>query len=175
MGACGDDVDPPSPPGDGGPDIDVPSFDGGPLFDAGPVVESPLRVDVTIDAADFEQFYIDPDNREFEPVTSVVFDGSSYENVQMEVHGGFARTRPKLSFRFRFDSDAPLTTDAFSGDTMEEHRRVVLQASWVDPTYARNCITFDLIRAEGGMAPRCNHAELYVNGEIGRASCRERV
>lgn len=129
------------------------------------MTESPLRVDVTIAAADFDQFYADPQNREFEPVTSVVFDGSTYENVQMEVHGGFARTRPKLSFRFRFDSDAPLTTDAFSGDAMEEHRRVVMQASWVDPTYARNCITFDLIRAEGGLAPRCNHAELYVNGE----------
>lgn len=139
--------------------------DAAPLGDAGPDVESPLRVDVTIDAEDFAQFYADPEDREFEPDATVDFDGTEYEDVQMEVHGGYARRFPKLSFRFRFDNDEPLSTDAFSGDEMEEHLRVVMQASWVDPSYARNCITFELIRAEGGLAPRCNHAELYVNGE----------
>lgn len=143
---------------------DAASGDAAPT-DAGPDVESPLRVDVTIDVDDFEQFYADPEDREFEPEVRVDFDGDEYEDVQMEVHGGYARRFPKLSFRFRFDNDEPLSTNAFSGDEMEEHRRVVMQASWIDPTYSRNCLTFELIRAEGGLAPRCNHAELYVNGE----------
>ena len=189
--ACGDDVAavdggapdvqvPDAGPPDSGPDSgssdaapsDVgvvsdaaPRVDARPEFDGGPDFVSPLRVEVTIDPADFEQFYANPEDREFEPSASVVFDGEEYDDVEMEVHGGFARMHPKLSFRLSFDSDEPLETDIFSGDDEEEHRRVVLQASWIDPTYARNCITFDLIRAEGGLAPRCSHAELFVNGD----------
>ncbi len=114
------------------------------------------------DASDFEYLYAHPQDHAVEIDVEVRVDDRRYRDVEMEVHGGLARTFPKLSFRLRFHEDDPLETVAFS-ETPERHRRVVLQASWIDPTYTRNCATLDLVREHGGLAPRCQYANLWLN------------
>lgn len=101
--------------------------------------------------------------REIEIPVAVEVDGRLYGSAELEIHGGFARTVPKLSYRITFDDDQPLQTVVF-GAPVEAHRRLVLHASWIDPTYSRNCLTMDLIGALGGFAPRCQYANVSLNG-----------
>ncbi len=95
---------------------------------------------------------------------SVSIDGESWEGVRMELHGGLSRTFPKKSYRLTFPDDHKWETDLFSGDEGEPHRRVVLQASWVDATWMRNKLTMDAILAAGGLAPRVEHVVVALNG-----------
>ncbi|MFT6397110.1 MAG: spore coat protein H [Bradymonadia bacterium] len=121
-----------------------------------------LRVDVLISNTNLNAIHRDP-LAEVEVSADFVVDGVRYDDGEIEVHGGYARTVPKLSYRIRFQDDELLETTLFS-EGEESHRRVVLQASWIDPTYMRNCLTLDLVRELGGFAPRCDYVELFFNG-----------
>ncbi len=103
-----------------------------------------------------------PDRRDEVPVEAS-FEGRQYQGVTLELHGGFARTAPKLSFRVNF-RDENLRV-RFAGP-LEAHKTVVLQASWIDPTFQRNRLTFDTVRAMGGLAPRVEYAVLAFNGRL---------
>ncbi|PKN57598.1 MAG: hypothetical protein CVU56_10200 [Deltaproteobacteria bacterium HGW-Deltaproteobacteria-14] len=103
----------------------------------------------------------EPDALEIE--VAVDFDGVHYEDVEMELHGGFARTVAKKSYRLEFEGDGlPFPFDGEADP--DEQRHLVLQASWIDPTWLRNDLTFASIRALGGLAPRTGHAVVYLNG-----------
>jgi len=94
----------------------------------------------------------------------VDYDGVRYEDVEMELHGGFARTVAKKSYRLEFESDG--IPCAFDGEAdPDRQRHLVLQASWIDPTFLRNDLTFAAIRAVGGLAPRTGYAWVDINGE----------
>ncbi|MEZ4265914.1 MAG: CotH kinase family protein [Myxococcota bacterium] len=94
---------------------------------------------------------------------AVVAQGRCYRDVTLELHGGTSRTFPKKSYRLTFPEDDPLRTDLFA-PLPEEHRRVVLQASWIDPTFMRNALTMQAARASGGLAPRVAFATVSFNG-----------
>lgn len=95
-----------------------------------------------------------------------VLGGQPWSGVLLELHGGISRTFPKKSYRLTFPDDAPLETTLFApAGPPESHRRLVLQASWIDPTWLRNALTMDLIRATGGLAPRSGFARVRFNGE----------
>ncbi|MCA9581478.1 MAG: CotH kinase family protein [Myxococcales bacterium] len=145
---------PPSPP------IDVPTTD--------PCAE---RIDpegiaslcVWVAEEDLGRLYEDPDAR-IEVGASITLDGELFEDGEFELHGGAARSWPKKSYRVRFDDDkAPYD---FFGDGTERHRRLVLQASWIDPTFVRAKTACDLVRELGGLAPRFNFTRLFINGEL---------
>jgi len=104
-----------------------------------------------------------PQRRDSLPV-SVRYDGRQYDDAELELHGGFARTVPKRSFRLDFPDDERLWI-AFGG-AVEGHRTIVLQASWIDPTFQRNRVTFDSVRQLGGLAPRATYAPLAFNGRF---------
>ncbi|MFT4703875.1 MAG: hypothetical protein ACI81R_001570 [Bradymonadia bacterium] len=120
-------------------------------------------IDVRLAAGDLAQMRADPQSRE-EYDAALVVDGTAYGDGEVEIHGGFARSVPKLSYRIKFSDDDIWDSGHFGAD-LEEHERLVLQASWVDPTFIRNCLTLDLARHVGGLAPRCQYVDLALNGQ----------
>lgn len=122
-------------------------------------------IDIAIDDERWRTLHEDP-NRHVEVPVVVVVAGRRFEGAALEIHGGYARTVPKKSYRVRLPEDATGADprlDLF-GDGAEPLRRVVLQAAWIDPTFLRNKLTFDLVRALGGLAPRVAFVELRFNG-----------
>ena len=117
---------------------------------------------IDVSEADLALLLEDP-QAEIEVPAAVVFDGEYFDDVEFELHGGFARTLPKKSFRVTFKGARP-EVDLF-GDGVESLKRLVLQASWIDPTWLRAKLTMDLTRIMGGLAPRISHVILYVNGQ----------
>ena len=114
---------------------------------------------------------------DFEIDIAVTTEGRTYQGVVFELHGGISRTFPKKSYRMTFPDDDELVTDVFApAGPPEDHRRLVLQASWIDPTWLRNGLTMDLARSVGGLAPRAGFAVLRFNGEFhGLYAVLERV
>ena len=106
----------------------------------------------------------------------VSWKGRSWSDVKLELHGGFARTVPKKSYRLVFPDDDELTGDVFGDGDTEEQRRLVLQASWIDQTFMRNKLTMDLVRELGGLAPRVGFVILEMNGQwLGLYQAIERI
>ncbi len=81
--------------------------------------------------------------------------------ADLKIHGGLSRTFKKKSYRLTLRESVPPFA-VFGAE--EVQRRFVLQASWVDPSFLRNWLTFTLLREAGGMAPRVDFAQVYVNG-----------
>jgi spore coat protein H len=104
-----------------------------------------------------------PEDEAIEPVVAVRLDGRVYEGVTIELHGGIARKYPKRSYRLTFNDDDKPELTLFS-EAPETHRRVVLQASFIDPSFLRQGLTFDLLRALGAVAPRTGFVGLAFNG-----------
>ncbi len=90
--------------------------------------------------------------------------GDTWPKVTMQLHGGLSRSFPKKSYRLTFPDDDEPEVPWFSGRP-EEHRRLVLHASWIDPTWMRNKLTMDVVSALGGLAPRMSFVWLRVNGQ----------
>ena len=131
-------------------------------------------IDVQIDAEVLEEMHRDYDD-DITATVSVTLDGFVRPGVKFELHGGHARTLPKKTYRLVFPDDDKPTVDWF-GDGPESQRRVVLQANWIDPSAARNKLTFDLVRELGGLAPRVGYCILSINGQWhGLYSLIERV
>ena len=138
--------------------------------DAGPDAATPecaARGDVhalciTVAEADWELLHQDP-IADTEILVDLVIDGERHRDVTFKLHGGYARTVPKKSYRFHLAAGDLAEVDLF-GDGVEGLDRLVLQAAWIDPTFLRNKLTLDLVRAAGGLAPRVGFARLTVNG-----------
>lgn len=150
----------------GAPDIDQPPARdvageaGAPPGGCGlPVLE------VHIDDAAWRALHDDPQGTD-EVTVGVTIGGQRFEGATLELHGGYARTVPKLSYRLRFPEDAggaDPRLDVF-GAGAEPLRRLVLHASWIDPTFARNALVYERLRALGGLAPRTAFVALHFNG-----------
>jgi spore coat protein H len=123
----------------------------------------PVQVNVEIKASDWKWLNANPQTKKVFTVTMTV-QGKAFPGTAMELHGGFARTVPKLSFHFEIADDLATALDLF-GDGPEQQRRFVLKAGWIDATWLREYLTMDLIRRSGGFAPRISFAEFRVNGE----------
>jgi spore coat protein H len=92
----------------------------------------------------------------------VRINGVLYPRAELEVHGGASRDFDKLSYRLKFE-DASDTQVDFFGAGPEATKRIVLQASWIDPTWSRAKLAMDLTRQVGGPAPRIGHVEMTLN------------
>ena len=100
------------------------------------------------------------------PITAAVqMPEGIWEGVTFELHGGYARTVAKKTYRLVFPDESKPEIDLFGDGEVDGHRRFVLNASWIDPTFARNRLTMDLLRAMGGLAPRLGYRILLLNGE----------
>ncbi len=85
-------------------------------------------------------------------------------NGEIEIHGGVSRRYPKKSYRYKFPKGA-LKYDFF-GRGVKTYRRLVLNASWVDRSFIRTKLAYDLTHSAGGLAPHTGFVRLYLNGEL---------
>ena len=70
---------------------------------------------------------------------------------------------PKLSYRIGLKPKIKLS--GFFGPAAEKVDNLVFKASWPDPLFVREQLVYRAMRQMGGLAPRSNLAELFVNGE----------
>jgi len=118
--------------------------------------------DVTVEADALEDMY-DRKLEDVELAVTVDYRGRRYPGVTLQLHGGYARLAPKKSFRLTFDDDDELPVTFFEGSS-GKYRRLVLLASWIDPTWMRNRLTMDIGRDLGGLSPRMAFGTLAING-----------
>jgi hypothetical protein len=168
---------------DGGLDAGA---DAGPLDGARPDANDPseplfarehlVRVELTVAPADWDALRAQTRTLEStlarpecldEPFTSpftyfpaeVTIDGARYGQVGIRKKGflgSLSDTKPSLKLKL----------DEFV--VGQEHlglATLTFNNSRQDPTLLRTCLGFDLFRRAGVPAPRCNYAEVYVNGE----------
>ncbi|MCA9600539.1 MAG: CotH kinase family protein [Polyangiales bacterium] len=141
---------------------DIP--DGGADPCAEPNADAPVySICVWVDEADLARIHASPKDSIEIPAAATI-DGARYTDGEFELHGGSARSWPKKSYRFRFDDDG--ADYDFFGDGAQVQHRIVLQAAWVDMTFVRAKLAFDLARQMDGLAPRVGYARLYINGEL---------
>jgi spore coat protein CotH len=106
----------------------------------------------------------------------LTYGGRAWSGVRLELHGGFARSVPKKSYRLVFPDEDQLEGDLFGEGKPGTYRRLVLQASWIDRTFIRNKLTMDLIRDLEGLAPRMGYVIVVMNGEwLGLYQTIERI
>jgi len=89
----------------------------------------------------------------------VNIDGQTLENVAIRKKGylgSLSRFRPSL--KLNFDTHV-------EGRTFKTLKRMTLNNNRQDPSFARQCLAYDLFNKAGIIAPRCNLAQVYVNGE----------
>ncbi len=89
---------------------------------------------------------------------TVTIDGETVENVGVRKKGflgSLSRTKPALKIKF----NEYVTGQRFSG-----LRLMTLNNAIQDPSYLNQCLGYDLFRAAGVPAPRCNFSTVKVNG-----------
>jgi hypothetical protein len=92
-------------------------------------------------------------------VAKVNIDGQTLENVAIRKKGylgSLSRFRPSLKLNFDTHEE---------GRTFKTLKRMTLNNNRQDPSFARQCLAYDLFSKAGIIAPRCNLAQVYVNGE----------
>lgn len=135
-----------------------------------------VRVEVTLDPTDWDTLRAQTRTLEStlarpqcldEPFASpftyfraeVTIDGARYTQVGIRKKGflgSLSDTKPSLKLKF----------DEFVAG--QEHlglSSLTFNNGRQDPTLLRTCLGFDLFRRAGVPAPRCNYAEIYVNGQ----------
>ncbi len=130
-----------------------------------------LAVDINIAAEDYQQLRDDGRNadtifsncidefhyKEFN--ATVTIDGERVEDVSIRKKGflgSLSRNRP--SFKLNFSTLRP-------GREFKSMQRMTLNNDRTDPSHSHQCTTYQLFRAAGLAAPRCNWAMVTVNGE----------
>jgi spore coat protein CotH len=77
--------------------------------------------------------------------------------VRLKGEGSFQKLDRKPAFKLKFDEF--VDDQSFRG-----LRRMTLNNAFEDPSFVAERLAYDLFRAAGLPAPRCNNATLYVNG-----------
>jgi hypothetical protein len=89
----------------------------------------------------------------------VNIDGEELENVEIRKKGylgSLSRIRPSLKLNF----------DTFQeGRTFKSLKRMTLNNDRQDPSNTHQCMAYDLFRAAGLVAPRCNLVKVVINNE----------
>lgn len=91
-------------------------------------------------------------------VAKVNIDGQTLENVAIRKKGylgSLSRFRPSLKLNFDTHEE---------GRTFKTLKRMTLNNNRQDPSFVRQCLAYDLFSKAGIIAPRCNLAQVYVNG-----------
>jgi spore coat protein H len=139
--------------------LDIPNTSADSTTTQSPIIH---RLELELDPTAWQRLEDHPDATD-ELDCTLTFDGTRIEGVDFELHGGFARAVPKKSYRLELPDEAEIPLALFGPP--ELHRRFVLKASYIDPTFLRERLTLDLVREEGGLAPRVAFTELTINGE----------
>ncbi len=90
---------------------------------------------------------------------TVTIDGERLDNVDIRKKGFLGSiTRSRPSFKLNFDTHV-------AGRRFKTMKRMTLNNDRQDPSHTHQCMAYDLFRAAGLVAPRCNLAHVTVNGE----------
>jgi len=86
-------------------------------------------------------------------------DGEELKNVAIRKKGylgSLSRVRPSLKLNFDTHQE---------GRTFKTLKRMTLNNDRQDPSHSHQCMAYDLYRAAGLVAPRCNLAHVVINNE----------
>ena len=152
---------------DAGPDVDLTI----PMFDPDRV----LQIEIEIDEEDWDALRVQTRTLEMIaeytcndlPVPSpftyfhadVTVDGDPVRNVGVRKKcflGSCDEDKPALKVKFN---------EYVSGQRYSGMTRLTLNNARQDPSFVKQCIGYDLFRAAGVPASRCNFAHVWVNGE----------
>lgn len=154
------------PPPDAAPPKPDPDDGVPPPADPDAAVEATYlpHFEITAEADDLREM-LGAVTSDIEIEVSVRVGDQTWHDVEMQLHGGFARRVRKKSYRLTFEDDDEFPVDFFARGLDRDYRRLVLLANWVDPTQLRNALTMDRVRALGGLAPRMHWGTVTINGE----------
>ncbi len=169
-----------NPAEDAGPNRDAGSRDATPTdgdvtlpwFDEDHVLQVSIQMDAVAwqslreQGRDFQQLFSEPtclDQPFDSPFTyfpgTVTVDGITASNVGVRKKGflgSLSSTKPSLKIKMQeYDTNKLLAGE----------KRMTLNNSVQDPSFARTCLSFRVFRTLGLPAPRCNFARVSVNGE----------
>jgi spore coat protein CotH len=77
--------------------------------------------------------------------------------LRLKGEGSFQKLDRKPAFKIKFDELVP-------GQSLYGLRRLTLNNAFEDPSFVAERLAYDVFRAAGLPAPRCNSATVYVNG-----------
>jgi spore coat protein CotH len=100
------------------------------------------------------------DPRQDEYVTaSLTYDGETVTNIGLRIkgEGSFQPIGRKPALKLKFDEFVP-------DQSLRGLRRLTLNNLFEDPSFIAERLAYDVYRAAGIPAPRCNSALLYING-----------
>lgn len=124
-----------------------------------------INVKVTIDDEDWESILANPLEKEYKSVT-VDVDGTVLENVGFSTKGNLTlksvaamTDSDRYSFRLKFDKYDKT-------QTLMGLDKMVLNNSYSDPSFLREYLHYEALRAIGEDVPLTVFTNLYVNGEL---------
>lgn len=168
VAACGgDDV---AGDGDAGPEPDAGGDPSAPYFDPDHIVE----VEIELATDDWDQLRVQtrsiselfgtclaepfPDPFTYFPAT-VTVDGETLEDVGVRKKGFLGSlSTEKPSLKIKFNEYVP-------GQKLAGMKQLTLNNSQQDPSFLRQCLTYQTFAAAGVPASRCNFARVTVNGD----------
>ncbi|MBY0013309.1 CotH kinase family protein [Paenibacillus typhae] len=124
-----------------------------------------INVKVTIDDEDWESILANPLEKEYKSVT-VDVDGTVLENVGFSTKGNLTlksvagmTDSDRYSFRLKFDKYDKT-------QTLMGLDKMVLNNSYSDPSFLREYLHYEALRAIGEDVPLTVFTNLYINGEL---------
>ncbi len=124
-----------------------------------------IDVNVTIDEEDWDSILASPLDKEYKSVT-VEVDGHKLDNVGFSTKGNLTlkavasmTDSDRYSFRLKFDKYDKT-------QTLLGLDKMVLNNSYADPSFLREYLHYEALRAIGLDAPLTVFTNLYINGEL---------
>lgn len=120
------------------------------------------RIDIQI-APDSLDILLDPENQQsdYHFSTTMMFDNGmvrdTFEEIGFRLRGNTSRASAKKSIKISFNTYEP-------GRKYHGLEKLNINGEHNDPSIMRSKLCWDMLRAIGVPASRCNHTELYVNG-----------
>ncbi|WP_347330459.1 CotH kinase family protein [Marinimicrobium locisalis] len=122
--------------------------------------EEVFRVDIEIDQQDWQAILNDPQAEEYYPA-SMVFNGARIDNVGFRTKGQASLNFVSNTTRYGFKVD----TNEYEDQKFMGMKKLVLNASFSDPSMMRDVLSYKIMREAGVPAPRTSYVDLWVAGE----------
>ncbi|MCP4135834.1 MAG: cellulosomal protein [bacterium] len=124
-----------------------------------------IEVRLELSNADWQDIRANPLDEEFHPGT-IVYNGITVNNVAIRTKGNSSLrsvAEDPDSDRYSLKIDFNYYTD---GQDLMGYQKIVLNNNYMDPSYLRETIAYNLMREMGLPAPQITFANLYINDEL---------
>lgn len=130
------------------------------VFPQGQVIE----VRVNLKEEDLEDIFLNPLNEEYK-ISNVIYDGVRIDNVGFRVKGNsslmFVAVNDSNKYSFKLDFDLYSANQTLFGI-----KKLNLNNSFMDPTYMREYLSYDILKEMGLPVPRTVYINLYINDKL---------